>query len=691
MVGGACVPSASAVTVPGFTIQDHSRPSGLSASTLSAISCRTGSDCTAVGDFDDALSERPLAEHWDGSVWSQQTTPSPTSGLPTRLLAVDCRWSACIAVGSSGTHTFAARSNGSTWSTLPTGFTGEFTGVSCTSATYCIAVGANGQQPISSRWTGSVWQSVDMPAPLNGDSSFAAVSCAATASCEAVGSVLNVNTQQSTTLLEHFNGAWTLQSGAVTSSDAALSGVACTAAKSCTAVGRDGASTLAEQYNGTTWVKQSSASPGATASVLLGIGCTGAASCIAVGHQDNADKSAALIERWNGTTWTVKAAPSPVAVGTNVLSSVSCVASACTAVGGTSDFANGTLRSLIEHTSGAGWTVQTAVTPTGTAGGYLGDVACATTKACIAVGTYIEQWNGSVWSRQGFPHNAGDEVLLHGVSCPSATQCIAVGDTLNSKGYHPMALKLSGSTWSNAKAVTGNGIMLDSVACPSATRCIVVGSQGSGSSLRSFAEQWNGSTWSAVPVPRPAGTPPNALDSVSCASASNCMAVGSSNISGTVTHAIAERWNGAAWSPSTIATVPDGVFTGVACRAAADCTAVGSRYSNNGPTPLVEHWNGAWSIEPIAGGTGDQLESVSCPQAGQCIAVGASPSRTTLAVLIANSKLTSVPTQNPANSSDNQLMGVTCAASGVCEAVGETVRDYPDGGGAETSLIERYN
>ena len=39
-----------------------------------------------------------------------------------------------------------------------------------------------------------------------------------------------------------------------------------------------------------------------------------------------------------------------------------------------------------------------------------------------------------------------------------------------------------------------------------------------------------------------------------------------------------------------------------------------------------------------------------------------------------------LPTPNPANSFENELLGVTCSAGGVCEAVGETLRHYPDGG-----------
>jgi len=64
------------------------------------------------------------------------------------------------------------------------------------------------------------------------------------------------------------------------------------------------------------------------------------------------------------------------------------------------------------------------------------------------------------------------------------------------------------------------------VSCVSATDCLAVGDQTNLSSGRSLTlvESWNGSTWSTVPSPTANGD--NFLSGVSCTSAGFCAAVG---------------------------------------------------------------------------------------------------------------------------------------------------------------------
>jgi hypothetical protein len=87
----------------------------------------------------------------------------------------------------------------------------------------------------------------------------------------------------------------------------------------------------------------------------------------------------------------------------------------------------------------------------------------------------------------------------------------------------------------------GNG-SLNGVSCSSATACIAVGSTSTGT----LAERWNGMQWAVQPTPDVAGA---SLSSVSCSSATACTAVGDvlSSASGNrVT--LAERWNGTTWA-----------------------------------------------------------------------------------------------------------------------------------------------
>jgi hypothetical protein len=110
----------------------------------------------------------PLAERWNGTKWSLQTTPNPTGAVQSYLSGVSCASaSACTAAGhyfnGTTTVTLAERWNGTKWSLQhtpnPTGSTdSELHGVSCASASACTATGYynNGTTPVTlaERWNG---------------------------------------------------------------------------------------------------------------------------------------------------------------------------------------------------------------------------------------------------------------------------------------------------------------------------------------------------------------------------------------------------------------------------------------------------------------------------------------------------------------------------------------------------------
>jgi hypothetical protein len=66
---------------------------------------------------------------------------------------------------------------------------------------------------------------------------------------------------------------------------------------------------------------------------------------------------------------------------------------------------------------------------------------------------------------------------------------------------------------------------LYSVSCVSASDCVAVGYTNTGSVIETLTMVWDGTVWSIVPSPSP-GTILDALYSVSCVSASDCVAVG---------------------------------------------------------------------------------------------------------------------------------------------------------------------
>jgi hypothetical protein len=251
---------------------------------------------------------------------------------------------------------------------------------------------------------------------------------------------------------------------------------------------------------------------------------------------------------------------------------------------------------------------------------------------------------------------------------------------------------------------------LPAVSCTSATSCTAVGSRyrrtGPLQHVRgaALAEHWNGSAWTIERTPFPADAGQSIeLSGVSCTSAPSCTAVGNYEDNTGNYHALAEHWDGSAWTVQTPVTPPGVAFVdlfGIWCASAANCTATG--YYTTGVTSgpgaaLVEHWDGsAWTREPTPanppGSNVSLLAAVSCTSAASCTAVGASfynssPRVRTLAERWNGSRWTIQPTARPSRSIGYGLSGVSCTSTASCTAVGGYTRK-PDNG---RTLAEHWN
>jgi len=175
---------------------------------LNGVSCTSASACTAVGGIlSNSGDVVTLAERWNGTSWKIQSTtnPGPESDY---LYGASCTSaSACTAVGyqqlnTSAKVTLAERWNGTTWTTQttpnPAGPTDVFSGVSCASATACTAVGSYAESnaeptgPFAEGWNGTTWTVQTTPSPAGTDESpLNGVSCTAASTCTAVGEYQN--------------------------------------------------------------------------------------------------------------------------------------------------------------------------------------------------------------------------------------------------------------------------------------------------------------------------------------------------------------------------------------------------------------------------------------------------------------------------------------------------------------------
>jgi hypothetical protein len=344
-------------------------------------------------------------------------------------------------------------------------------------------------------------------------------------------------------------------------------------------------------------------SPGFSGAELVGVSCTSRSGCTATGMAStrSGKNMKTLAERWNGTTWAVQPTPTPTSrtlLGGTLSGGVSCTSSTACLADGFSYSKNG-VRLLGEGWNGHTWTAQPEATPVVAA--EPGGIACIWARDCMAVGsrlsgkTLAEHWNGRKWSALTTRHDGE----LVGVACPGTGNCTAVG---TNSGGKALAAHWNGKAWSDqSTASPGQLTLLGGLSCPAVKNCVAVGTGGSVTSsaldLAPLAEQWTSGKWAVltVPDPAPAGDI-SELNSVSCTSATSCMAVGDySDQAANADTTLAEQWNGTAW---TVVTTPSpatfSALVSISCSSPVHCVAVGasSATATSVVSPLTEVWNG---------------------------------------------------------------------------------------------------
>ena len=184
----------------------------------------------------------------------------------------------------------------------------------------------------------------------------------------------------------------------------------------------------------------------------------------------------------------------------------------------------------------------------------------------------------------------------------SASDCWAVGSYFNGSVNQTLIERWDGTSWAIVSSPNASITRVNSppgVTCVSASECWAVGYYVNGSvTYQTLIERWDGTSWAIVSSPNTSTTQNNILYGVTCVSASDCWAVG--YYQGQRRHqTLIERWDGTSWaivsSPNTSAT-QDNHLSGVTCASASDCWAVG--YASNGTDQtLIERWDGtSWAI-----------------------------------------------------------------------------------------------
>ena len=245
-----------------------------------------------------------------------------------------------------------------------------------------------------------------------------------------------------------------------------------------------------------------------------------------------------FVEGWNGNTWSIMSVPNRIGSSYTSLSGVACpAADSCFAVGYT--LQNTVYKTLVEHWNGRRWSIMTSPTPGGLQFAALNDVSCLTRTNCFAVGnrlganapgTLVEYWNGTTWKVQATPHAAATASTgLSGVSCSSLKQCFAVGYQSNSPVTRTLIEGWNGNKWSvisSPRPSGANSNALSGVTCASASNCFAVGGHSGRTSSQALVEHWNGNRWKIQPSPSPSRSEAAYLSHVACVSATECFAVG---------------------------------------------------------------------------------------------------------------------------------------------------------------------
>jgi Dockerin type I domain len=347
------------------------------------------------------------------------------------------------------------------------------------------------------------WSIVTSPntSPAEGNA-LNGVTCVSASDCWAVGN--HYNGSAYLTLTEHWDGtAWTIVASPNTEGTANnnLYGVACTSTSDCWAVGQAliGAAfrTLIERWDGTSWNIVPSPNGGTRQDILQGVTCVSASDCWAVGYYNSGTNAAgifiypSLIEHWDGAVWSITNSANTSATQ-NILWNMACAsASNCWSVGyETANTPVGPFQTLIEQWDGNAWSIASSPNSLPAQNNYLFASTCASASNCRAAGYYnvpgagvaqtlIEHWDGTAWTIESSPNvSSTQNNAFFGLTCPTASDCWAVGYNSASGAIQTLIERWDGSSWSitsSPNTAPSQQNVLNSVACSSAYDCWAVG------------------------------------------------------------------------------------------------------------------------------------------------------------------------------------------------------------------------
>lgn len=341
---------------------------------LTAVVALSATDAWAVGMYPpEGLSYPPnapsgghgaLAEHWDGSAWTQVPMPTPGGATQVDVNAVAATghadvWAVGNWWGANGAPALLVEHwDGNAWTIDHVPFpcsTGQLMGVAGLSASDVWAVGTCSNSTLVLHWDGSKWRRISSPHPgWHSFSQLAAVAAISPTSVWAFGNYASA--QKKGHLPTGYAGA---------------------------------RRTLALHWNGAKWKRIVSPNVTSGSNRLYAAAAAGRGDLWAAGGYGNGGSGRLLAEHWNGRAWHVPSVNTafPIAKSQGLTSLAAAASDDVWAAGFHQDAQDLCYSGLVAHWNGKAWSAVPTLNPRTD---QLAGIAAASPTAVWVVGTSIE-------------------------------------------------------------------------------------------------------------------------------------------------------------------------------------------------------------------------------------------------------------------------------------------------------------
>jgi hypothetical protein len=310
--------------------------------------------------------------------------------------------------------------------------------------------------------------------------------------------------------------------------------------------------------------------------------------------------------------------------------------------------------------------------------------------------------------------NVNGPASVSSISCPSAGNCSAGGVAVIGVFQQAFVVNEKHGSWGSAIEVPGiaslnrgsnahGGVTFGSISCGSTGNCSAGGSYRDGASHQQafVVNEVNGTWGKAIEVPgsaalnRGTNSPTGAVvNSISCAAAGNCSAVGDYVSSDTQYQAFVVNEKNGTWGDAievpglgSLNTGGDASIISISCASAGNCSAGGGYQISNfhNQAFVVNEKNGTWrkaievpGIAALNRKVRASVESISCGATLNCSAVGIyDDGNSSFQAFVVNERngtwgdAVEVPGLGSMNTGgDASINSISCASAGNCSAGG---------------------